>query len=368
MRASALALCAALGASIPAVAGAQPRCSSDDNRARIEDAQSRIFTRPASVDYEGAERGLRFAMRECPTDPEVNGLMGLALLGMQSYVLAEQHMQTAMTFRDLDPAWWRENGAVVTARLTQLRQTLGSIMVSADVAGAVLHLPDERAVVLPLREPVRVPAGRFSLRVTAAGREDLSREVEVSPDGVERVSVTLTPRAAPEAAPQASAPAAAPPREATPVAVREVPGASPWRTIGWVTAGFGAAAVIAGAVQWANSDAQLERAVTANAETPGAWGAWARYSYAVDARDGSTVCERASVGASADARTVQDLCADNQQARTMAWAFSALGVALLGGGALMALVSSDGAREERPAPRLSATLGPRPSVSLEVPF
>ena len=366
MRAATLALCAALGASIPAAAGAQPRCSSDDNRARIEDAQSRIFTRPASVDYEGAERGLRFAMRECPTDPEVNGLMGLALLGMQSYVLAEQHLQTAMTFRDLDLAWWRENGSVVTARLTQLRQTLGSVLVTADVAGAVLHLPDERAVVLPMREPVRVPAGRFSLRVTAGGRDDVTREVEVSPDAVERVDVSLPARAV--TAPEAHAPAAVIAAPPPVVEARDDRGGSPWRTIGWVTAGFGAAAVIAGAVQWANSDAQLERAVTATAETPGAWGAWARYSYALDTRDGATLCERAAGHASADARTVQDLCAENQQARTMAWAFSALGVALLGGGAVMALVSSDGGRDERPAPRVSASLGPSPRVSLEVPF
>ncbi len=365
MRPVTLAFCAALGASMPAVAAAQARCASDDNRARIEDAQSRIFTRPESVDYEGAERGLRFAMRECPTDPEVNGLMGLALLGMQSYVLAEQHLQTAMTFRDLDAAWWRENGAVVTARLTQLRQTLGSVMVTADVAGAVLHLPDERAVVLPMRDPVRVPAGRFSLRVTAEGREDLSREVAVSPGGVERVSVALAPRAAAEVA----APVAVPPSEALRVEVREVRGeSSPWRTVGWVTAGFGAAAMIAGAVQWANTDAQSQRAVSATAATPGAWGAWARYSYAVDSRDGATVCERASAATSLDARAVQDLCADNQQARVMAWAFSALGVALVGGGAVMALVASDGSREERPAPRLTATWGASPRVSLEVPF
>lgn len=365
MRAATLALCAALGASMPAAAAAQARCASDDNRARIEDAQGRIFSRPASVDYEGAERGLRFALRECPTDPEVNGLMGLALLGMQSYVLAEQHLQTAMTFRDLDAAWWRENGTVVTARLTQLRQTLGSVMVTADAPGAVLHLPDDRAVVLPMREPVRVPAGSFSLRVTAAGRDDLTREVEVSPGGVARVSVTLAPRAAPEAA----TPAPAPPREALRVEVREVSGASsPWRAIAWVTAGFGAAAVIAGVVQWANTESQLQRATSANAATPGAWGAWARYSYAVDSRDGATVCDRASAAASTDARTVQDLCADNQQARTMAWAFSALGVALLGGGAVMALVAPDGDREPRPAPRLTATLGPSPRVSLEVPF
>lgn len=350
----------------PSIAWSQGVCRSDDNRVRIEDARNRIFTaRPDRADYEGAERGLRFAARDCPTDPEVNGLMGLALLGMQSYVLAEQHLQRAEGFHDLNPAWWRDNGPVVVARLAQLRQTLGSLLVTADAPGALAHLPDDRIIALPMRVPVRITAGRFTLRITAPGREPAALETDVAVDEVARVTATLLPTEAPTTTP---APVVArvtdalpPPR---PVTESRTP--SPWRTVGWITAGVGAASVVAGAIAWASTSAQHTRGVEATASTPGAWGSWARYSAEIDSRDGATLCDRASRDRTADALAVQDLCAENQQSRTTAWVFSALGAALLGGGIATALLAPD--RVEHTTPQVSATLGSSPRLTVEVAF
>lgn len=167
---------------------------SEGDRVRVEDARNRIFIeRCYHVDYEGAERGLRFAARNCPTDPEVNGSSASRSSGCRATAPAEEHLQRAEGFHDLHPTWWRENGPVVIARLTQLRQTLGSLMVTADAPDARLELPDGRTVSLPMRVPVRVAAGRFTIRVTAPGREPSSDRDDVAANEVANVTAALTP-------------------------------------------------------------------------------------------------------------------------------------------------------------------------------
>ncbi len=363
MRHTTLAAWTLMALASPTLAWSQSRCATDENRVRIEDARNRIFTdRPDRVDYEGAERGLRFAARDCPTDPEVNGLMGLALLGMQSYVLAEQHLQRAENFHDENPTWWRQNGAVVTARLAMLRQTLGSLLVTVDAPDAVLHLADERVVALPMRLPVRVPAGRFTLRITAPGREPRTLETEIEPDRVARLSASLAP--IPSAAPEVRVM----PAERVLVPVHVERRASPWRTVGWISAGVGAAALIVGAVEWSVSNSQQSQAFASNADSPGAWGAWARYSYLRGSPDASTVCDYAGRDPSADALSVRDLCAENQRTRTAAWVLSAVGAVLLGGGLATALLAPERTTETTPSARVTASVGSSPRVSLEVRF
>lgn len=315
---------------LPSLAGAQTLCLSEGDRVRVEDARNRIFIeRPDRVDYEGAERGLRFAARNCPTDPEVNGLLGLALLGMQSYALAEEHLQRSEGFHDLHPTWWRENGPVVIARLTQLRQTLGSLMVTADAPDARLELPDGRTVSLPMRVPVRVAAGRFTIRVTAPGREAASIETDVAANEVANVTATLPP-ADEHAGVHSEAPRSDAPRVErvvervmVPVLVPELRRESPWRTVGWITASVGAVSLVSGVTALASVSAHQNRDVDGRLEPTG---------------------DSASV----------------------AWVFTALGAVLVGGGVATVLLAPD--HVEEPAARVTASLGASPRVSLEVPF
>ncbi len=315
---------------LPSRAGAQTLCMGEGDRVRVEDARNRIFIeRPDHVDYEGAERGLRFAARNCPTDPEVNGLLGLALLGMQSYALAEEHLQRAEGFHDLHPTWWRENGPVVIARLTQLRQTLGSLMVTADAPDARLELPDGRTVSLPMRVPVRVAAGRFTIRVTAPGREPSSIETDVAANEVANVTATLTP-AEDHTEVRTETPRSEAPRGErvvervmVPVLVPELRRESPWRTVGWITASVGAVSLVSGVTALASVSAHQNRDVDGRLEPMG-------------------------------------------DSAAVAWVFTALGAVLVGGGVATVLLAPD--HVEEPAPRVTASLGSSPRVSLEVPF
>lgn len=311
---------------LPSLAGAQTLCMSEGDRVRVEDARNRIFIeRPDHVDYEGAERGLRFAARNCPTDPEVNGLLGLALLGMQSYALAEEHLQRAEGFHDLHPTWWRENGPVVIARLTQLRQTLGSLMVTADAPDARLELPDGRTVLLPMRVPVRVAAGRFTIRVTAPGREPSSIETDVAANEVANVTAALTPTEDHTETPRSEAPRGerVVERVMVPVLVPELRRESPWRTVGWITASVGAVSLVSGVTALASVSAHQNRDVDGRLEPMG-------------------------------------------DSAAVAWVFTALGAVLVGGGVATVLLAPD--HVEEPAPRVTASLGSSPRVSLEVPF
>ncbi len=310
--------------SIPSLAGAEALCMSEGDRVRVEDARNRIFNeRPDRVDYEGAERGLRFAARDCPTDPEVNGLLGLALLGMQSYALAEEHLQRSEGYHDLHPTWWRENGPVVVARLTQLRQTLGSLMVTADTPEARVELPDGRAVALPMRLPVRVAAGRFTIRVTAPGRAPASIETDVQVGEVSNVSATLAPVEAPHTEAPRMETATPVERVMVPVMVPEERRESPWRIAGWITAAVGAVSLVSGATALTSLSARQPVNVYGIEES-------------------------------------------TDDARGAAWVFTALGAVLVGGGVATALLAHD--HVEEPAPRVTASLGSSPRVSLEVPF
>ena len=341
---------------LPAAASAQQApCASE--RDRLEDAINRF----QENDFEGAERGLTFALRSCPTDASVEGLLGLAQSRTGHLVEAERHLQAALS--NARNPWIIENRPVLERRLAELQPQLGSVMVSANVAGATVVLPDERRVLLPMRTPERVLAGEFTLRVIADGYTEASRELRVAPQGVAQTRVELTP--APRAAPT-------PTLAATRLLVRET---SPVRTAGWVTAGVGAALVAAGIVQFARSLGQQSAAASAMPGVNGDYGAWATYRQGfADNVTADTMCDTARAGnpmnASAEVlASARSLCEENATTRLTAWVFTVAGALVAGTGLTMAVLAGERTTEDRLVPRLTARLSPgSQGLSLMVPF
>jgi hypothetical protein len=354
-RAAALALLVA--SMLPTAAWAQSAC--DDERDRIEDAINRF----REDDFEGAERGLSFALRSCPTDPSVVGLLGLAQSRTGHLVEAERNLQAALA--SARHPWIIENRPVLERRLTELQASLGSLVVTANAPDAVLLLPDERRVVLPTTTPLRVQAGSFTLRVSAAGHREATREIEVTPQAVRRERFDLAP---------------APGRpSATPAVVylrddhtvtRET---TPWRTVGLVTAGVGAALVVAGVVQFARSAEQGAATREATVGDGGRYGAWATWRQGFGADVTADELCAAANGATAGSvdvlAQVRSLCEDNATTRATALVFTLVGAALTGTGVAVAALAGERSREETSAPRVVARVDARTQgVWLTVPF
>jgi hypothetical protein len=319
------------------LANAQARCTDEGSANLIDDARNSIFTRSANTDYEVAARNLRRALQQCPNDPEVHALLGIALLGMQDFVPAEVHLQAALTWHR-DDAWWRGNRAFVEAQLTQLRTRLGSLVVTTQAPGAILHLGDTRNVVLPTTEPIRVNTGHFTLRLSAAGFEDMTREVEVNPEQVTRIQVEMTPQPAPTPTTIVRV------REST---LREVRSPSALRVTGYSMFSVGVVSSAVGIWQWFASSDQMERARDATGASPEPYGAWARFSVSRGVSSVEGACELAASPSDVTSAQVNSLCSDNQRTKVMAWIFTVAGVALVGGGAALAIVARDPIARER---------------------
>jgi len=359
MRRLAVGHAVALLCALPATSWAQRAC--DDERDRIEDAVNRF----REDDFEGAERGLTFAIRSCPTDPSIVGLLGLAQSRTGHLVEAERHLQAALA--SARHPWIVENRPVLERRLGELQGSLGSLMVTANARDAVLLLPDERRVVLPMSTPVRVQSGSFTLRVSAAGHHEATREVEVAPRAVRRERFELAPAATPDA--PAPTPSVLYLRDQRTV-THEV---TPWRTVGLVTAGVGAALAVAGVVQFARSAAQGAATRDASAADGGRYGAWAtwRQGYGADvtADELCAAADGASSGSVDVLSQVRGLCADNATTRATALVFTLLGAALTGTGVAVAALAGDRARVETSAPRVVARAdGRTQGVWLTIPF
>ncbi len=360
MRHAAVAL--ALALTLPAAARAQAVCAGE--RDRLEDALNRF----RADDYEGAERGLTFALRTCPTDPALVGLLGLAQSRTGHLVEAERHLQVALA--GARHPWVTENRAVLERRLAELQDRLGSVVVTADAPDAVLVLPDERRVVLPSATPIRVQAGAFTLRVAAAGRRMATREVEVAPRAVRREHFALPP--APGAPEAVSAP--------SPQSIRYLRDertvtrtTTPWRTVGLVTAGVGAALAVAGVVQFARSIEQGAATRDASPTDGGRYGAWAtwRQGFAADASS-QQLCDaagRATAGDPGVISEVRALCYDNAATRATALAFTVAGALLTGAGVAVAALAGERSAVETSAPRVVARVDRQTQgVWVTVPF
>lgn len=351
-----LSLTLSLGLALPWVAYGQAVCASEHDR--LEDALHRL----REDDFEGAERALLRALRSCPTEPALLGLLGLAQSRTGHLVDAEGHLQAALA--SPQHFWIAANRGVLEHRLEELQDRLGSLVVTANVPEAVLVLPDERRLVLPLTAPVRVPAGNFTVRVHAPGYREVVRDVEVIRRSVRQEHFELQRR------------------DETPLApalrylrdertVTHAP--SPWRTVGVATAGVGAALLVAGAVQLARSIEQGAATQNASPFDSGRYGAWAtwRQGFAADATADElcAAAQSATAGHPGIVSEVRALCSDNATTRATAIAFGIAGVLLTGAGVTLAALAGERVTVETSTPRVLARIDRQTQgVWMTIPF
>ena len=97
------------------------------------------------------------------------------------WVLAHHYLRKAATFRN-DPYYLRNRGAVKNME-DAVAQHVGQFRVLGEPAGAEVRLSGNLIGTLPLRDPVPVQLGSYTLEVTKPGFYQLRREVVVSNGG-----------------------------------------------------------------------------------------------------------------------------------------------------------------------------------------
>jgi len=174
------------------------------------------------------------ALSKSPT-PRARAQVALAEQALGLWVLAEHDLANALSVPS-DP-WIAKNQAALEGALAIIRRHLGSLDVRGQ-EGAEVVLDGVPLGTLPLREPLRVEAGRRVLEIRAKGFYSTTRTLEVPAGGIARETVTLVVMP-PDADPNG--------RPGTTVLPDPDPGRTQ-RLLGWTLAGSGVALGITGTV------------------------------------------------------------------------------------------------------------------------
>lgn len=175
------------------------------------------------------------ALAKAPS-PRARAQVALAEQALGLWVLAESDLANALSV-PADP-WIAKNKAALEGALAIVRRHLGSLDVRGQ-EGAEVVLDGVPLATLPLREPLRVEAGRRVLEIRAKGYYSTTRTLEVPAGGIARETVTLVV-VPPDADPNAK-----------PGGDRVLADPDPGRTqrvLGWTLAGTGVALGITGTV------------------------------------------------------------------------------------------------------------------------
>jgi hypothetical protein len=165
--------------------------------------------------------------------PRSAAQLGLVEFALELWEPSAAHL--AESLRAKDDAWIKANRATLETSLGQVRSHLGCLVISGSPPGARVSVSGIDRGALPLSEPVCVPPGPVSVRVTDEGYAGYDHMVLAKPGQVQ-LEVTLLPPRAPEA----QAPAGAVEESAPPDGQ-----ASSWmRPAAWGT-GLGAVALLA---------------------------------------------------------------------------------------------------------------------------
>jgi hypothetical protein len=123
--------------------------------------------------------------------PRAAAQMGLAELALGRWPEAEGHIQEALAASS-DP-WITKNTASLKGALATVQGHLGSLQVLGGPSGAEVVLEGEVRGKLPMEQPIRVRTGDCRIDVRAPGYEALTRTVQISPEGLTRETVHLSP-------------------------------------------------------------------------------------------------------------------------------------------------------------------------------
>jgi len=125
------------------------------------------------------EQALRLTTQalEREESPRVLGELALCEVELHRWVDAERHLVAALASAE-DP-WVARRRLTLDGTLADVRQHLARVELVRGPAGARVEINGVAVGALPIREPVRVIAGRVEIVVRAEGYRDYRREVEL---------------------------------------------------------------------------------------------------------------------------------------------------------------------------------------------
>lgn len=180
--------------------------------------------------------------------------MGLAAQALGRWPDADSFLREALAATS-DPSM-AQRRAVLEASLGEVNAHLGRLEVQCNVTGATVRVDGTERGAIPLREPLRLPAGTVTLQIGAAGYLAVTRQAVLTAGGTtrEQIDLVAVPRpmeatAAPPAA-GASNRAAPPPAEGGAIRVSPPPtvasGGTLRRAMAWTTGGVAVAGLALG--------------------------------------------------------------------------------------------------------------------------
>ncbi len=180
-----------------------------------------LITRGLALRHAGQDRQALPLFQEAAEKkktPRAIAQVGLCEFAIGLWVEGEAHLQQALA-SGTDP-WIRKNERQLKLTLDQFQEKLGALDIWGEPAGAKVAVDGRVVGTLPLEHPLRLPTGRHSLVIEAAGFLTDSRFVDVPTRAVAREHAALAP------VPVLSAPPPPPP-PATTVATGAVSGGAP---------------------------------------------------------------------------------------------------------------------------------------------
>ncbi|HEY4055539.1 MAG TPA: PEGA domain-containing protein [Kofleriaceae bacterium] len=176
------------------------------------------------ADYRAALVEFQRAYETAP-NPVVLYNIGQTQYQLQDYAKAFTTLTRFMKEAPADA----EHRSEVEQTITLLQARIGKIEVSSDVVGAEITIDDELVGKTPMEQPVLVSVGRRKVRVTAAGRQNWERTIDVAAGDTVRQDITL-----PSLEAKSSGPVVAPEQDKP----------FPVTKVGWITTGVLAAGAI----------------------------------------------------------------------------------------------------------------------------
>jgi len=138
----------------------------------------------------GAHELIERAHRLSPT-PRTAAQLGLVEQALGLFVLAEQHLTTALAAAT--DAWIRARRERLEQSLALVKARLGSVEILTNVPGAQVSIGGDVVGTTPLAAPVRVQIGTAAVEVTLAGYRSQNVSVLVTADSLSRQTVRLLP-------------------------------------------------------------------------------------------------------------------------------------------------------------------------------
>jgi hypothetical protein len=253
--------------------------------------------------------------------PRTYGQMGLVETTLKHWTDGETHLAVALA--NPDDAWVRKNRAFLDQALSLCRQHIGDLVITGP-AGAEVSVAGTAAGTLPAVPALRVAEGSVEVTATASGYEPFKESVKIRAGNRTTVKITMSPEPVAvgqaDAAPQVPSAVEQEPKPPAPDSTRppepESASESHWhtwagiglgvvgagaigfgiyliavdggcktlngttgmcldyyrtKTPGWITAGLGAAALVAGGVIFFTGPSKATASVALGASPNGLW-------------------------------------------------------------------------------------------------